>query len=123
MKARFVLNIAAISCIVIFCLQAFLAAPRLSATSDEPLHLAAGYSYWQTRDFRMNREHPPLAKLVAALPLLVLRPRLDTSDQSWKSSAEDLFGLKFLYGNDADRLLFWSRAGMILIAALGSGAT
>ena len=71
----------------------------------------------------MNREHPPLAKLVAALPLLVLRPRLDTSDQSWKSSAEDLFGLKFLYGNDADRLLFWSRAGMILIAALGSGAT
>jgi len=97
--------------------------PRLSATSDEPLHLAAGYSYWQTRDFRMNPEHPPLAKLVATLPLLALHPRIDTSDSSWKRGIEDAFAFKFLYGNDADRLLFWSRAAMVLIAALGAMAT
>jgi hypothetical protein len=42
-----------------------LAIPRLSDTSDEAVHLASGYSYWQTRDFRMNPEHPPLAKLFA----------------------------------------------------------
>jgi len=97
--------------------------PRLSATSDEPLHLAAGYSYWQTRDFRMNPEHPPLAKLVATLPLLALHPRIDTSDSSWKRGIQDAFAFKFLYGNDADRLLFWSRAAMVLIAALGAIAT
>src|SRR5216117_277142 len=122
-KAPRILNIAAIALIGTFCLQALLAVPRLSATSDEPLHLAAGYSYWQTRDFRMNPEHPPLAKLVAALPLLALHPRIDTSDPSWKRGVEDAFAFKFLYGNEADRLLFWSRAAMVLIAALGALAT
>src|ERR1043166_385545 len=73
----------AIGVIGVFCIQALLAAPRLSATTDEPVPLAAGYSYWQTLDFRLNPEHPPLAKLVAALPLLVLKPNLDTSSNDW----------------------------------------
>src|SRR6267378_4043328 len=123
MKARLALNIAAIACILAFCIEALLAVPRLSATSDEPLHLAAGYSYWQTRDFRLNPEHPPLAKLLAAIPLLALHPRFDTSEQSWKHAIEDAFAFMFLYGNDADRLLFWSRTMMVLIAALGAAAT
>src|SRR5436190_23351968 len=104
-KARLVLNIAAIALISIFCLQALLAIPRLSATSDEPIHLAAGYSYLQTRDFRMNPEHPPLAKLFAALPLLALHRRFDTSEQNCKAAVQDACALAFLYGNDADRLL------------------
>jgi hypothetical protein len=41
-----------------------------SETIDEPTHLAAGYTYWTTHDYRLNPEHPPLLKLVAALPLL-----------------------------------------------------
>src|SRR2546425_3438314 len=120
MKAPRVSTIAAISFILIFCLQALLAVPRLSATSDEPLHLAAGYSYWQTRDFRMNPEHPPLAKLLATLPLLMLRPHFEAADQNWNAAIEDAFAFKFLYGNDADRLLFWARAAMIMVAALGA---
>jgi hypothetical protein len=40
-------------------------------TFDEPVHLAAGYSYWTTGSFRMNAEHPPLLKLLWAAPLLV----------------------------------------------------
>src|SRR3989442_4233893 len=122
-KAPRVLNIAAIALIGIFCLQALLAIRRLSATSDEPIHLAAGYSYLQTRDFRMNPEHPPLAKLLAALPLLAIHPRFDTSQQNWKDAVQVPFAFEFLYGNDADRLLFWSRTVMVLIAALGAAAT
>src|SRR5947199_3652123 len=122
-KAPRVLNIAAIALIGTFCLQALLAVPRLSATSDEPIHLAAGYSYWQTRDFRMNPEHPPLAKLFAALPLLLIRPKLDTTDESWRGGTEVPFSNKFLYGNDADRMIFWSRAMMVLVAALGAAIT
>src|SRR5437899_12651288 len=122
-KAPRVLNIAAIALIGIFCLQALLAIRRLSATSDEPIHRAAGYGYWQTRDLRMNPEHPPLAKLFAALPLLALHPRFDTSEQNWKAAVQDAFAFEFLYGNEADRLLFWSRAVMVLIAALGAMAT
>jgi predicted membrane-bound dolichyl-phosphate-mannose-protein mannosyltransferase len=111
--------IAAICLVVIFCLQAVLALPRLSPTSDEAVHLASGYSYWKTRDFRMNAEHPPLAKLIAALPLLVIQPRLNTSSDVWKKSSQYEFGFDFLYTNDTDRLLFWGRIAMIGIAALG----
>ena len=102
-----------------FSLQALLAIARLSATADEPVHLAAGYSYWQMRDFRMNPEHPPLAKLLAALPLLAINPEFDTTHDDWKTALEYQFGFNFLYGNHADQLLFWSRAAMVLVAALG----
>ena len=40
-----------------------------SPTSDEIVHLAAGWTYLTTGDFRINSEHPPLLKLIAALPL------------------------------------------------------
>src|SRR5215212_3540595 len=41
-----------------------------SPTSDETAHLVAGYSYLVTHDYRLNPEHPPLAKMFAAVPLL-----------------------------------------------------
>jgi hypothetical protein len=120
MNAARLLNIAVLVVILVaFCLQALLAIPKLSATTDEPVHLAAGYSYWQTRDFRMNPEHPPLAKLIAAFPLLFIHPKLDTTRDVWKTADEYQFGFNFLYENDADRLLFWSRAMMTALAAVG----
>jgi predicted membrane-bound dolichyl-phosphate-mannose-protein mannosyltransferase len=116
-------GIAAIGLVGLFCLQAGLAIPKLSATQDESVHLLAGYSYWRTRDFRINPEHPPLAKLVAAIPALALNPRLDTSNKDWQSSAEYPLGFSFLYGNDADRLLFWGRLPIVVIAAIGAFIT
>src|SRR6059036_36287 len=44
-----------------------------SPTSDETAHLAAGHSYLVTHDYRLNPEHPPLAKMFAALPLVGMR--------------------------------------------------
>ena len=48
--------------------ERFLAAN--GPTFDEPVHLAAGYSYWTTGSFRLNREDPPLLKLLWAAPLM-----------------------------------------------------
>ena len=45
------------------------AALRESATVDETAHIAAGVSYLQRLDLRLNEEHPPLPKVLAALPL------------------------------------------------------
>jgi hypothetical protein len=45
-----------------------------SPTTDEGVHLSAGYSYLVTGDYRLNPEHPPLLKKLAALPLLPMRP-------------------------------------------------
>jgi len=116
-------SIAAICLILAFCLQAMLAIPQLSATSDEPVHLASGYSYWQTRDFRMNPEHPPLAKLIAALPLLLIQPKLNTSSAVWNKASEYEFAFDFIYTNHTDRLLFWGRVMMVALAALGAAIT
>jgi len=59
-----------------------------SPTSDELPHLASGYTYLTTRDFRLNDEHPPLLKEFAALSILnqhLWRPQLDPF---WRSALE-----------------------------------
>jgi Dolichyl-phosphate-mannose-protein mannosyltransferase len=71
----------------LFALLALSAAAGSSATYDEPTHLAAGYSYWRFGDFRLNPEHPPLVKLLAALPLLAQDPWPSASEGS-RSRAE-----------------------------------
>ena len=45
----------------------------LSVTSDEAHHFYSGYLYLQCGDFGWNLEHPPLANMVAALPLLAMK--------------------------------------------------
>ncbi len=65
------------------------AATRLDGfTIDEPYHIVAGASYVRTGDFRLNPEHPPLAKtwVGAALPpssfeLPAFRPLSDKLDE------------------------------------------
>jgi dolichyl-phosphate-mannose-protein mannosyltransferase len=116
---RFVAASAVIALLLCFWLQMVMALPRLSATTDEIVHLPAGYTYWTTRDFRLNPEHPPLAKLIAALPLTAIKPHLDLSWPEWQSPKEYIFGYGFLYTNDADRLLYWGRLAMTVLATLG----
>ncbi|MGO8838991.1 MAG: ArnT family glycosyltransferase [Limisphaerales bacterium] len=43
---------------------------QASPTYDEVAFLPAGYTYLHWDDYRLNPEHPPLAKQLAALPLL-----------------------------------------------------
>ena len=40
-----------------------------SETLDEPVHVAAGYHWLTERDYRMDLNHPPLARILFALPL------------------------------------------------------
>ncbi|HET7205476.1 MAG TPA: glycosyltransferase family 39 protein [Terriglobales bacterium] len=36
---------------------------------DEPVHIQAGYRYWQCGEFANNPEHPPLVKFLASAPI------------------------------------------------------
>ena len=63
-------------------LQVFLGNQRLSVTYDEMTFIPAGYSTVATGDFRMNREQPPLMKLLAGLPYWALRPEVPTEHAS-----------------------------------------
>jgi 4-amino-4-deoxy-L-arabinose transferase-like glycosyltransferase len=102
-----------------FLILSFLSMRGDSLVNDEIAHLPAGWSYWRTGDFRLNPEHPPLSKLLAALPLLAMSPRWPEEDpvvQHWRIGEQWRFGYVFLFqsGNDADRLLFWGRVPMLL---------
>jgi 4-amino-4-deoxy-L-arabinose transferase-like glycosyltransferase len=56
--------------------QVALAARRTSITLDEPLHITSGYASLVTGDYRLVEEHPPLLKMLQALPLVLAQPSL-----------------------------------------------
>jgi hypothetical protein len=92
-----------------------MASMRSSAcTFDEPIHLPPGWVSWKLGDHRMNPDHPPLLRRVAALPLLLMDVHMRTDDHAWQVSRPWEFGKRFLFRwNDADRLLFWGRVSML----------
>jgi Dolichyl-phosphate-mannose-protein mannosyltransferase len=102
-------------------LQAGLAAHVMrgsSATFDEGAHLPAGYTHLAFGDHRLNPEQPPLVKLLAAAPLLAVRPVMKTDARSWVEARQWEFGRRFLYHwNDADRLLFLGRLPIVALAS------
>src|ERR1700745_3086506 len=64
---------------------------RESVAVDEVAHVGAGVSYLQKLDYRMNEEHPPLAKVLAAIPLIIRGVHADYSQLSWTFSGSGLF--------------------------------
>ncbi len=101
------------------------AARRESITFDEMAHIGAGVSYLQKLDMRLNEEHPPLAKVLAALPLVVRGVHADYSHASWTFSGSGLFKQylgEWIFGhwlitrwNDPIATVFWARQPMLLL--------
>ena len=103
------------------------AALKESVTIDEIAHIGAGVSYLQKLDLRLNVEHPPLAKALAAVPLMLRGVHVDYSHVSWTFSGkgvneflgEWVFGHWFLMRwNDAHATVLWARVPMLLITLL-----
>ena len=59
--------------LVVMAVNLLTVVARKSITADEVVHIPAGYIALTRGDFRPNNEHPPLAKLWSALPLLALQ--------------------------------------------------
>ena len=109
----------AVALLVIQATLALTIVHRESLTYDEGDHMFAGYMMWKAGDYGLNPEHPPLAKLLATVPIL--------SDRLWvpqpipgrffKSEAY-LNGRDWLAHNDGGRqhLVFEMRAGAELLA-------
>src|SRR5215831_18091372 len=81
-------RVAAVSLLLLMLFLAGGAALRESATVDEIAHVGAGLSYLQRLDLRLNSEHPPLAKALAAIPLALLGTRADYAGPAWTFSAD-----------------------------------
>jgi 4-amino-4-deoxy-L-arabinose transferase-like glycosyltransferase len=105
------------------------AARRESVTVDEVAHIGAGVSYLQKFDLRFNEEHPPLAKVIAAVPLVVRGSHADYSSEVWAASKSFMPGFmgQWVWGdlfltrwNDPVAILAWARLPMLLLTlALG----
>ena len=111
---------------VMLALHLFLgtcAVNRQAATYDEGVHLVTGYHYLRTGSYKQT-DHPPLLRVLAALPLLVSRP--DSFDESPEAKGEDMFAYAdlFLYHNrlSADSILaagrhalFWGLSPLLCV--------
>src|SRR5262247_785912 len=112
----------------LFILLVITSTLQKSPTVDEPLHLFAGYSYLKWGDYWVNPEHPPMAKMLAALPLLAFeikdpRPLNTPDDKLPQSITGDPPAVRVAQGmlfvqNDADTLFFWAKLPMIAVAVL-----
>lgn len=87
---------------LILTLQAILLVSTLFgewATWDEGTHLVSGFSYLKTGDYRLGLEHPPLGKMLCALPLLFLGVELPENDPAWHLKHDAALARPFLSHN------------------------
>ncbi len=118
--------IVAFAALVAFLALALTNILTTSPTTDEPTHLAAGWSYLKTGDYRLNPEHPPLLKKLAALPMLSM-PVTMTFGKSWDDAlagpmAQWTFAHELFYGagfpNDSAAMFTRGRLVLLLFGML-----
>lgn len=117
------INIFSVALLFLVLVLSFLSSIDDSATSDESPHIIAGYSYLTQKDMRLNPEHPPLVKNLAAVPLLFLKLNFPKNSFAWEQPDGPFWwhqfnlGGEFLYhaGNNPDKILFFARIPMILL--------
>jgi len=92
--------------------------PGDSGIIDEVAHIPSGYTYVKDADYRLNPEHPPLAKSLAAL-LLVADKNIvgPEKDSSWANISQWGTGWYLIYGagNNAKNVLDLARLPMMLL--------
>jgi 4-amino-4-deoxy-L-arabinose transferase-like glycosyltransferase len=98
-----------------------------SATVDEVAHVGAGLSYLQRLDLRLNPEHPPLGKALAAIPLAIRGAKADYSSAAWTLSTDffSAYGTQWIFGdavlgrwNGWKPTLMWARFPMLILTLL-----
>src|ERR1700704_852243 len=112
--------------LLVMAVNMFAAISRKGITNDEIVHIPAGYYHLVAGDFQLNNEHPPLIKMWATLPLLLIQP--NESPPTAEERQGTFNGLTWSYEHrfwqnnqtQFERILFWTRAMMIVLTlALG----
>ncbi len=96
---------------------------RKTITSDELVHIPAGYYHLVAATYTLNNEHPPLVKMWAALPLLFLqpneRPLAEPGNENSFARTHAADG-EFWTANAAEfeSISFWTRVPMIVLTVV-----
>jgi len=108
-----------LACVLFFVISSAFTVLHQSSYWDDPYHVAAGVAQLQTGDPRLNADHPPLARLLGALPSLFmdLPSVADSAPNAWKQA--DIFYTTNAYiGTIEERLLLPGRLTMLGFALL-----
>lgn len=93
-----------------------LTSSQLSQTADEATHLYSGYRYLKCGDFTVSPEHPPLAKIVAAAPLLPMNLAVDCAPFQGDAEHQAFASLNWLYTQNWPAALARARAAAAVFA-------
>jgi hypothetical protein len=114
------------SMLILMSLQMLFVISRKSITCDEIVMIPAGYYHVAAQNFELINDHPPVSKILAAIPLLFMQPEEIRPDQivgAPGSGDERWAHMEKFWENNPDRfvsLSFWPRVFMIgLTVALG----
>ncbi len=91
---------------------------RESLTWDEGDHIFAGYMSLKHHDFGLNPEHPPLVKMVAALPLQNMSLREPQLQNRYFKNEAYLSGSDFIFQNDFETIIFRARMAASIFALI-----
>jgi hypothetical protein len=69
-------------------------------TFDEPVYIASGLAAVLHHDLALNPEHPPVPKVLAALPVLLARPVIP-GNGPWSGNDEHAYGARFIDAQQA----------------------
>ncbi len=102
--------------LILMAVAAIFSIQNDTITNDEVVHISAGYSYITKFDYRMNPEHPPLIKILAATPLLFTKIKFPETS-AWQNADQWSWGDEFLFksDNNADLIILLSRLPIILL--------
>ncbi len=96
---------------------------RKNITLDETVMIPSAYYHLAAGNFQLVHDHPPLSKILTALPLLLIQPAelsaRNVVGEPYSLEREGAYQGYFWNDNRADfeRISFWARVPMIALAA------
>src|SRR2546423_631233 len=122
-----VANAAELGCALMLTLmtvQMFALISRKSISTDEIVHVPAGYYHLVVGDFQYLNPHPPPPMMLSALPLLFIQPNEPKAELLQKAPRDEGFiafgAAQFWAVNNSffPSISFWTRVPMIALTAL-----
>lgn len=89
-----------------------------SLTWDEGDHIFAGYMSLKHHDFGLNPEHPPLVKMIAAIPLQGMHLREPQLQNRYFKAEAYLSGRDLIFQNDFEVVIFRARLAASIFALM-----
>jgi hypothetical protein len=105
--------------LALFFVQAFGTLFGKAPTFDEVLFIPSGYAFLKTGSMLSNPEAQPLPRILSAIPLLILNPRLPETEPQFQERYP--WGARFLFENNRDQTARIVLAARLPVIALGLG--